>query len=45
MTMIDGSQSDVDAKAMLDPLEGALRVFSWAVVVLSLGLLLSRLAA
>ncbi|MGA8923996.1 MAG: hypothetical protein WB682_12705 [Candidatus Dormiibacterota bacterium] len=45
MTMIDGSQSDVDAKAMLGPLEGALRAFSLAVVVLSLGLLLARLAA
>ena len=45
MTMTDGSQSEVDAKAMLVPLEGALRAFSWAVVALSLGLVLSRLAA
>ena len=45
MTMMDGSQSQVDAKALLVPLEGALRAFSWAVVVLSVGLLLSRLGA
>jgi hypothetical protein len=45
MTMLDGSQSDLDAKGLLAPLEGALRAFSWAVVTLSLGLLLSRLAA
>ncbi|MGZ6300391.1 MAG: hypothetical protein ACXWMN_07880 [Candidatus Limnocylindria bacterium] len=45
MTMNDGSQSEVDAKAMLVPLEGALRAFSWALVVLSVGLLLARLAA
>ncbi|HUZ85764.1 MAG TPA: hypothetical protein VNF26_02310 [Candidatus Baltobacterales bacterium] len=45
MTMSDGSQSEVDAKVMLVPLEGALSAFSWAVVVLSLGLVLSRLAA
>ncbi|HUY73020.1 MAG TPA: hypothetical protein VMW11_00755 [Candidatus Dormibacteraeota bacterium] len=45
MTMTDGSQSEVDAKAMLVPLEGALRAFSWALVLLSLGLLLSRVAA
>jgi hypothetical protein len=45
MTMSDGSQAEVDAKVMLGPLEGALRAFSWAVVVLSVGLVLSRLAA
>lgn len=45
MTMTDGSQTEVDAKAMLAPLEAALRAFSWALVVLSAGLLLSRLAA
>ena len=45
MTMTDGSQSEVAAKAMLVPLEGALRAFSWALVVLSVGLMLSRLAA
>jgi hypothetical protein len=45
MTLTDGSEADLDAKAMLAPLEGALRAFSWAVVTLSVGLLLSRLAA
>jgi hypothetical protein len=45
MTMIDGSHSNVDANLMLSPLEGALRAFSWGVVVLSIGLVLSRLAA
>lgn len=45
MTMTDGSETDLDAKVMLTPLEGALRAFSWAVVALSVGLLLSRLAA
>src|SRR5579859_4140219 len=45
MTMGDGSQANLDAKVMLGPLEGALRAFSWAVVVLSSGLVLSRLAA
>jgi len=45
MTMLDGSQTDVDAKMLLNPLERALRAFSWAVVILALGLLLARLAA
>lgn len=45
MAMSDGSQANLDAKSMLGPLEGALRAFSWALVVLSFGLVLSRVAA
>jgi hypothetical protein len=45
MTMNDGSQEAVDERTMLRPLEGALRAFAWAVVVLSIGLLLARVAA
>lgn len=39
----DGSQVAIDEPALLRPLEGALRAFSWGVVLISLGLLASRL--
>jgi hypothetical protein len=45
LTMRDGSQTSLDAPAMLRPLERALGAFSWSVLVLSVGLVLSRLAA
>lgn len=45
MTRSDGSLEDVNEQVMLRPLEGALRAFAWAVVVLSIGLLLARVAA
>jgi hypothetical protein len=43
MTLSDGSQVPIDEPALLHPLEGALRAFSWGVALLSLGLLASRL--
>ncbi|MGH7765203.1 MAG: hypothetical protein ACREOM_12395 [Candidatus Dormibacteraceae bacterium] len=45
MTMRDESEAAVNVATILGPLEGALRAFAWAVVVLSFGLVLSRLAA
>jgi hypothetical protein len=39
----DGSQVAIDEPALLRPLEGALRAFSWGVVLISLGFLASRL--
>ncbi|HEY1420803.1 MAG TPA: hypothetical protein VGG90_08865 [Candidatus Dormibacteraeota bacterium] len=44
MTLADGSSEDINERVLLRPLEGALRAFAWAVVVLSIGLLLSRIA-
>jgi hypothetical protein len=43
LTLSDGSQIRIDEPALLLPLEGALRAFSWGVVLLSVGLLASRL--
>jgi len=43
MTLSDGSQVRIDEQTVLHPLEGALRAFSWGVVLLSIGLLASRL--
>src|SRR3981081_2725608 len=42
MTLGDGSQVPIDEPALLRPLEGALRAFSWGLVLLSLGLLASH---
>lgn len=43
MTLSDGSEVPIDEPALLRPLEGALRAFSWGVVLLSIGLVASRL--
>jgi hypothetical protein len=43
LTLSDGSQIRIDEPALLLPLEGALSAFSWGVVLLSVGLLASRL--
>ena len=43
MTMNDGSQTSLDEGRLLQPLETALRAFSWGVVALAVGLLASRL--
>jgi hypothetical protein len=43
ITLDDGSSVAIDEVAMLRPLEGALRAFSWGVVALGIGLTLSRL--
>jgi hypothetical protein len=43
LTLSDGSQVRIDEPALLLPLEGALRAFSWGVVLLSVGLVASRL--
>jgi len=42
MTLNDGSAVDLDEKTLLRPLEQALRAFSWGVVALAVGLLLSK---
>jgi hypothetical protein len=39
VNLSDGTQIAIDEPALLSPLEGALRAFSWGVVLLSLGLL------
>ena len=43
VTMTDGSEVALDEAALLQPLEKALRAFSWGVVALAAGLLASRL--
>jgi hypothetical protein len=43
MTLSDGSQVRIDEPALLRPLEGALRAFSWGLVLLSMGLLASHM--
>jgi hypothetical protein len=43
LTLSDGAQVRIDEPALLHPLEGALQAFSWGVVLLSLGLVASRL--
>jgi hypothetical protein len=43
LTLNDGSQVELDRSALLGPLERALSALSWGVVVLSLGLVASRL--
>ena len=43
MTMSDGSHVDIDEITLLDPLEVALRAFSWGVVLLGLGLVIAKL--
>jgi hypothetical protein len=42
MTMTDGSQTSVDEGTLLQPLELALRAFSWGVVLLGLGLVAAK---
>jgi hypothetical protein len=42
MTMTDGSQTNVDEGTLLQPLELALRAFSWGVVLLGLGLVAAK---
>ena len=43
VNLSDGTQIAIDESVLLSPLEGALRAFSWGVVLLSLGLLAARL--
>jgi hypothetical protein len=43
LTLSDETQVRIDEPALLRPLEGALQAFSWGVVLLSIGLLASRL--
>jgi hypothetical protein len=43
LTLADGSQVSLDRPTLLRPLERALAASSWGIVLLSLGLLLSRL--
>jgi hypothetical protein len=43
VTLTDGTLIDLDQRALLRPLELALRAFSWGVVALAIGLALSRL--
>ena len=45
LTLNDGSEVPLDESALLRPLEGALRAFSWGVVALALGLAASRLVS
>lgn len=42
VTLTDGTSIDLDQRALLRPLEMALRAFSWGVVALAIGLALSR---
>ena len=42
VTLNDGTSIELDQRALLRPLELALRAFSWGVVVLAIGLALSR---
>src|SRR5467141_828980 len=42
MTMTDGSQTSVDEGTLLQPLELALRAFSWGVVLLGIGLVAAK---
>jgi hypothetical protein len=42
MTMTDGSEANVDKGTLLQPLELALRAFSWGVVLLGLGLVAAK---
>ncbi len=42
VTLTDGTLIDLDQRALLRPLELALRAFSWGVVALAIGLALSR---
>ena len=44
LTMIDGRQTPLDERTLLRPLERALKSFAWAVVVLSVGLIASRVS-
>ena len=44
ITMHDGREREVTAPLLLQPLEQALRTMSWAIVVLALALLASRMA-
>jgi hypothetical protein len=43
VTLNDGSQVALDEAALLQPLERALRAFSWGVVAIAIGLIASRL--
>jgi hypothetical protein len=43
VTLSDGSAVELDEKTLLRPLEQALRAFSWGVVALALGMLLTRI--
>jgi hypothetical protein len=42
MTLTDGSQTNVDEGTLLQPLELALRAFSWGVVLVGLGLVAAK---
>jgi hypothetical protein len=44
LTMVDGRQTALDERTLLRPLERALKSFAWAVVVLSVGLIASRVS-
>jgi hypothetical protein len=43
MTLADGSQTNLDEAALLNPLELALKAFSWGVLLLGLGLVAAKL--
>ena len=43
LTLLDGSETDLDERYLLRPLELALKAFSWAVVMLAIGLAASRI--
>ncbi len=43
MTLVDGSQTNLDQATLLNPLEVALRAFSWGVLLLGLGLVAAKL--
>jgi hypothetical protein len=43
VTLNDGSQVQLDEAVLLQPLERALRAFSWGVVAMAVGLIASRL--
>lgn len=43
LTLVDGSEVAIDESALLRPLEQALRAFSWAAVLLGVGLVAAKL--
>jgi hypothetical protein len=44
LTLVDGSQMNLDQAALLNPLEVALKAFSWGVLLLGLGLVAAKLS-
>ena len=43
LTLVDGSETNLDEPALLQPLELGLRAFAWGVVALAVGLAATRL--